>query len=472
MSISKNNVQYLSLEGGGGAGNAYMGALKALYDLNILQYDPDFTQSNIKGFAGASAGAITSVLLACGYTPHELEAIMKLVDFEDFFDLGDIGEIPFKGGFTNKNLIQINEPVLLKVIRYVIQRLLDPSIVLVLLNDPKTILELYRELKDPSAVITVFSLLIGFVDDAKDLPVKVKQLLISNRDKVALTIYNDWGIFLGKKPRIFIQTLINYAKGRVKILDYSNRIADLIIRLEDEKHLSVEQARQKVINTDLQDLKKLTTDLNDSFLRSLSSRRISSDPNGTTFEDFKKLFRCDLVIMGTNLETTKSHAFSADTTPVFYVEDAVRLSMSLPIVYKPFIYKDKIALNSSTTPPPSSDFLNGVWVDGGYLNNSPLNIFDSSKTIGLRLEQGDEKRTVINTMLDFLSVYPINIGVMGVGESHISQTMSRLKGYNTIILNTKLVDGRQIGLFDFKPPDDVYNAVNINTYNAVKKYFT
>ena len=492
MSISKNNVQYISLEGGGGAGNGYAGALKALHELNILKYD-EYKQTNIKGFAGASAGALTSVLLACGYTPYELKIIMQMVNFEDFFDLGDIGEIPFKGGFTKKNLTQPPEPIVLKIIRLAIQGLANKTDVMVLVfSNPDIILQLYKELHQPEAVITFLALIIGFVKDKEELPDKVRQILRQNIELIAMSIYYDWGIFIGKTPRLFIQTLINYAKARVKIYQYSRTIKNLLIESKNAKveyyderilkawkpfsFLTEEKMKELVIRTELGELKKLTDDLNNSFIKSLSANNITSDPKGTTFTDFAKIFECDLVIMGTNLETIKSHAFSASTTPDFYVEDAVRLSMSLPLFYKPFINKPQAALNSSVNPPPVSDFLNGIWIDGGYLNNSPLNIFESDKTIGLRLEQGGEQRTVINNLFKFLSVWPLQMGVFGVGESNISQTISDLKGYNSIILDTKLADApdgkaRGIGLFNFRPPDDIYDEVNKNTYDTVKNYF-
>ncbi len=467
MGISKTNVKYISLEGGGGAGNAYVGALKALYDLNILQYDSDFKQSNIKGFSGASAGAITSVLLGCGYTPGELGVIMNMVNFEDFFDLGDIGEVPSSGGFVKKNLAQVNEPELLKVIRIVIQNGLGIALIPAMLSNPRMIFDLIKEVKKPEVLITVFNLLIGLATKVEDLPKNVKKILAANKDELTLSVYNDWGMFVGKKLRIFITTLINYAKCRTQILRLKQSISNQIFYFVDKYGISVDEAREELIKIDclslFSDLADKTLVNDEKMRKQLTSERIPADAKGTTFSDFKKLFGCDLVIMGTNLETNKSHAFSAATTPEFYVEDAVRLSMSLPLIFKPFIHKD--------TTATKKNFLDGVWIDGGYLNNSPINIFNSNETIGIRLEQGGEHRNEINEFTKFLAAYPLGTGLMGTGEAHISETMAKIKEYNTIVLDTKLKDGRQIGLFDFKPEKTLFDEVNKNAYQVIKAYF-
>ncbi|XP_013393020.1 uncharacterized protein LOC106160810 [Lingula anatina] len=60
----------LVLEGGGAKGNAYPGALQVLEELGILK--------KIKRFGGASAGACTAGMLALGYTPRDIAALLDL----------------------------------------------------------------------------------------------------------------------------------------------------------------------------------------------------------------------------------------------------------------------------------------------------------------------------------------------------------------------------------------------------------
>ncbi len=68
----------LVFEGGGIKGVAYGGALKELSNMGILQ--------KITRVAGASAGAITAVLLAVGYTDEDVSKIVAGTNFKDFED--------------------------------------------------------------------------------------------------------------------------------------------------------------------------------------------------------------------------------------------------------------------------------------------------------------------------------------------------------------------------------------------------
>lgn len=65
----------LIMKGGGIKGLAYVGALDLLRD----EYD-------FSWFVGTSAGAITAILLAAGYTVEELQKILEEKNFNDFFD--------------------------------------------------------------------------------------------------------------------------------------------------------------------------------------------------------------------------------------------------------------------------------------------------------------------------------------------------------------------------------------------------
>jgi predicted acylesterase/phospholipase RssA len=77
-SLAPSDVRYIALEGGGGKGFAYLGAIGVLEELGVMQ--------NVEGFAGASAGAITALLLSIGYTREKLERFLDDTDFTAFFD--------------------------------------------------------------------------------------------------------------------------------------------------------------------------------------------------------------------------------------------------------------------------------------------------------------------------------------------------------------------------------------------------
>lgn len=57
--IKKEDVKNLVFSGGGAWGNVYVGAIKALEELNIIE--------QVNGYCGSSAGSITALLLSAGY---------------------------------------------------------------------------------------------------------------------------------------------------------------------------------------------------------------------------------------------------------------------------------------------------------------------------------------------------------------------------------------------------------------------
>src|SRR5690606_13552055 len=89
MQISRpQDVEYLALEGGGGKGVTYLGAIRALENLGVLPIDINRPgQNQIKGISGASAGAITALMLAMGLDSTELQRILSNAStFTGFFD--------------------------------------------------------------------------------------------------------------------------------------------------------------------------------------------------------------------------------------------------------------------------------------------------------------------------------------------------------------------------------------------------
>ena len=92
----------------------------------------------------------------------------------------------------------------------------------------------------------------------------------------------------------------------------------------------------------------------------------TKNPN-FTFKELEKF--CDnkkLLILGTNLTLCKSEVFSIDTTPDMEVCDALRISISFPLVFSKVCYN------------------NFCYVDGGVISNYPIDFFsDLDKTLGI-----------------------------------------------------------------------------------------
>ncbi len=84
---SADEIAYLALEGGGGKGVTYLGAIIALEEMGVLPIKKAAGTNQIKGISGASAGAITALLLAIGYNSKQIKRLLSnSAQFNEFFD--------------------------------------------------------------------------------------------------------------------------------------------------------------------------------------------------------------------------------------------------------------------------------------------------------------------------------------------------------------------------------------------------
>lgn len=96
------------------------------------------------------------------------------------------------------------------------------------------------------------------------------------------------------------------------------------------------------------------------------------DPD-MSFMEFYNVTGVDLVVTGVNISRREPRYFSVWHTPDFPVVEAVALSMSIPLVFKPVyigggVRKGDDAHNAA---------YQGLYVDGGMLNNYPVRAFDT-----------------------------------------------------------------------------------------------
>ena len=76
--VNSSKDKYFCIFGGGAIrGLAYLGAIKAMQELNL----------EIKVFAGSSVGAIFATLATLEYTEEEFNVIFEEVNFELFIDV-------------------------------------------------------------------------------------------------------------------------------------------------------------------------------------------------------------------------------------------------------------------------------------------------------------------------------------------------------------------------------------------------
>ena len=79
--------------------------------------------------------------------------------------------------------------------------------------------------------------------------------------------------------------------------------------------------------------------------------------------------------MGVNANTGKTEVFSFEHTPDVIISDAVRISMSIPVLYEPHALYAK---NEEGLRVPYEPKLGQVYIDGGVLDNYPLWLFDKA----------------------------------------------------------------------------------------------
>jgi predicted acylesterase/phospholipase RssA len=101
------------------------------------------------------------------------------------------------------------------------------------------------------------------------------------------------------------------------------------------------------------------------------------------FEKYEK----ELIITGSNVSTHTIHYFTKDSHPDMPVRLAVRISMSIPVLFIPV------------------KFDNCVWVDGGFLDNYPISFYDPmpffGQTVGFKLHTNSNPPYTINGVADF-----------------------------------------------------------------------
>jgi predicted acylesterase/phospholipase RssA len=102
---------------------------------------------------------------------------------------------------------------------------------------------------------------------------------------------------------------------------------------------------------------------------------------------FKKLydkFKKELIITGVSVNDAKLYYFNHINTPNMEIITAIKISCSIPFIFKPVEYNNKI------------------WIDGGCFNNYPIDYFIDKldDVIGISLEDGE---TIIDTFDDIPS---------------------------------------------------------------------
>lgn len=349
-------IENLVFQGGGVKGFAYLGALQILLDPASTSH---LELSKIKRVAGASAGAITSFLLAIGYSFDELDGLMSNLDFFDAF-LDDGPNI-----YTHHS------------VKYVVGKLL----------------ELTKQFETDEEDISKLNLVIylvyhyiryrlrkalGRAPTEVEIKAKAKkwhQKLISLIKKAG-SLLKDlvFGNILGTLWSHFLE-LLDQALQKLM-----SGLSGILFAGIEAKLREIWQLNQDNLHELLHAICATLEYVFDSAHKGLFSGqklvawfeqrlRDKGLPSTLTFFELACIRRPEikrLYIMALNLSTGHTEIFSTESTPFVRIVDAVRVSLSIPLFFQPY------ELNYD-------GMRDHVYADGGILDNYPINIFDTSQ---------------------------------------------------------------------------------------------
>lgn len=406
--LSPETVRYLSFEGGGGKGAAYLGALAAFAhpEIGLVRYDavtddyylrrwtsPD--EPGVRGVAGASVGAVTATLLASGWGITALyeDVVSNQAALGSFFDPAEA---------THRTV-----PVALRPEREWTRTARPTSTASCLVRERRTDVVTSRTHPVRNAVGGSLERVVG----ALSRNPAVRQFF-KNPTNHLRDLWLDYGLFSGCAGQSFVETSIR--EGRFI-------------------------ARETAGDPD---------------------DAAGSDEESVTFHEHRERSGIELVLTGTNLRTGRAEYLSdRHGLGEMRVAEAVRISMGLPLVFKPVRV-------SRGAPEPRYE---GLWVDGGVLNNNPIHAFDhdadgtfDETVLGLRLEE-DTENEVTN-----LRSYVTAIGKTYLDASETREIRSQQEERQTITLP---IPANTLGLLEFAPSDESVWTASVEAASAVYDYF-
>lgn len=169
-----------------------------------------------------------------------------------------------------------------------------------------------------------------------------------------------------------------------------------------------------------------------SIIKYILKKRVGNE--NITFRQLYDKTKQELIITSLCLNDSDIEFFSYKNYPNMCVYKAIRMSISLPYIYKPVIYNDK------------------YYVDSGIADNLPLYNFNEDTTLAILLCSKDTYKKDITNLKNYTT-------------SIIEFLFSKQIMYKNII---KLVTN--INSLDYNiSNDDIENLINIG-YNTIHKY--
>lgn len=108
-------------------------------------------------------------------------------------------------------------------------------------------------------------------------------------------------------------------------------------------------------------------------------------PKNITFKELFEKTQSKLIITGTCINDSTITYFSIDTYPNMEIIKAIQISISIPFMFKPFKFDNKL------------------WIDGGCINNFPIDLFCDKldDVIGIYLDDCYDYQDEINEIQEY-----------------------------------------------------------------------
>lgn len=188
---------------------------------------------------------------------------------------------------------------------------------------------------------------------------------------------------------------------------------------------------------------------------------------GQTFEEHHRIHGIDVVVTGTNIEAPNG----GDASTYFgrphgmgemRMADALRISMGFPFVYMPTVITEAEFVDER---------YHGTWIDGGVLNNYPLNAFNTTEdrlpdgVLGFRLVEVDDTEDGVGTIDSFQRYLGAFVGTY-LANSEKGQIRTRRHEARTVTLPIE-----ELTTLNFSPSDQQLAVDVVNAAEATMAYF-
>lgn len=161
-----------------------------------------------------------------------------------------------------------------------------------------------------------------------------------------------------------------------------------------------------------------------------------------TFKELYEIYNKNITITAVSIEDNTIVYFSKDTHPLMKVWKALRMSMTVPFLFKPYFYKDK------------------NYIDGGLKHNFPIELYPSKNTLGINISSIPKISKKLNFEDYIFSIVSI-----------ITHSESDIKDQEVIHLNSSFDIENPLVPFETNINESIIQKAIDYSYNKIKEYF-